>query len=64
LGLALEKISLYSILGTSIFYLELGIYFKKWTARNTYESEFSDSVSLSSLLWDFHFLYRSIRSIK
>jgi hypothetical protein len=29
LGLALEKISLYSILGTSIFYLELGIYFKK-----------------------------------
>lgn len=30
----------------------------------TYESEFSDSVSLSSPFWFFHFLKRSIKSIR
>lgn len=31
---------------------------------STYESEFSDSVSLSSLRCDFHFLYLSMRSTR
>lgn len=38
--------------------------FVKFKENNTYESEFSDSVSLSSLLCDFHFLYLSIKSIR
>lgn len=43
---------------------------KSEKSRNTrgksvaYESEFSDSVSLSSPFWFFHFLKRSIKSIR
>lgn len=32
--------------------------------KKTHLSEFSDSVSLSSFLCDFHFLYLSIKSIR
>lgn len=32
--------------------------------KNTYESEFSDSVSLSSFLVHLHFLYLSMRSMR
>lgn len=37
---------------------------KKGGRSRTHESEFSDSVSLSSFLVHFHFLYLSIRSIR
>lgn len=43
----------------SLFY-----YSQENSKHYTYESEFSDSVSLSSLRCAFHFLYLSIRSIR